>query len=91
MEKMKKNISNSEIQEKIINFLKKGNPLLKDVKKIPLDKSLLEMGLIDSFALIELVGFIEKFYKIEIKDNELTKEKFGSIIKMSNLIIKKIN
>jgi acyl carrier protein len=90
MGKMKKKISNLKIQENIINFLKKGNPLLKDVKKIPLDKSLLEMGLIDSFALIELVGFIEKFYKIEIQDDELTKKKFGSIIKMSNLVIKKI-
>ena len=88
---MKNNISNLEIQKNILNFLKKGNPLLNDVKKIPLDKSLLEMGLIDSFALIELVGFLEKFYKIEIKDSDLTKKKFGSIIKMSNLVIKKKN
>ena len=86
---MNNNISNLEIQKNILNFLKKGNPLLNDIKKIPLDKSLLEMGLIDSFALIELVGFLEKFYKIEIKDNDLTKKKFGSIIKMSNLVIKK--
>ena len=88
---MKNNISNLEIQKNILNFLKKGNPLLNDVKKIPLDKSLLEMGLIDSFALIELVGFLEKFYKIEIKESDLTKRKFGSIIKMSNLVIKKKN
>ena len=88
---MKNNISNLEIQKNILNFLKKGNPLLNDVKKIPLDKSLLEMGLIDSFALIELVGFLEKFYKIEIKDSDLTRKKFGSIIKMSNLVIKKKN
>ena len=88
---MKKNFSEKKIQKEIINFLKKGNPLMNQHKNIPLDKSLLELGLIDSFGVIESVGFIEKKYKINIDDNELTKEKFGSIIKMSKLVLNKIS
>ena len=88
---MKKNFSEKKIQKEIINFLKKGNPLMNQHKNIPLDKSLLELGLIDSFGVIESVDFIEKKYKINIDDNELTKEKFGSIIKMSKLVLNKIS
>tara|TARA_Y100000389_G_C17463542_1_gene523615 strand:- start:365 stop:637 length:273 start_codon:yes stop_codon:yes gene_type:complete len=79
-----------QIQKKIITYLKTGNPLLQNKKKIPIDKSLLELGLIDSFGVIELVGFIEKNFKIQINDNELTKQKFGSILKMSKLISNKL-
>lgn len=87
---MKKTNEIHKIQKKIINFLKMGNPLIQQNKNLPLDKSLLELGLIDSFGIIELVGFIEKNFQIQINDNELTKEKFGSIIKMSKLINSKL-
>ena len=74
------------IKNQIIDFLKKGNPLLKDKKKIPTDISLLQAGYIDSFGFLELVSFIEKKFKITIKDEEITPEKFGSLNKMSTLI-----
>ena len=45
----------------------------------------------DSFGVIDTVTFIENKWKIKIEDEELTKEKFGSINKMVNLICHKIN
>ena len=78
------------ILKDLIDYLKKGNPLIKNRKNIPLDKSLLEMGLIDSFGVIEIISYLEKKYKIRINDNEITKEKFGSLNKMSKLVSKKI-
>ena len=50
----------------------------------------MELGYLDSFGIIELVTFLEKKYKISILDEELTKEIFGSINKMANLVLKKI-
>ena len=41
--------------------------------------------------MVELVSFIEKKFKITINDEEITKEKFGSINKMTNLIYSKKN
>lgn len=78
------------ILKDLIDYLKKGNPLIKNRKNIPLDKSLLEMGLIDSFGVIEIISYLEKKYKIRINDNEITKEKFGSLNKMSKLVSEKI-
>ena len=78
------------ILKDLIDYLKKGNPLIKNRKNIPLDKSLLEMGLIDSFGVIEIISYLEKKYKIRINDNEITKEKFGSLNKMSKLVSEKL-
>jgi acyl carrier protein len=85
---LKKEISS--IKKDLINYLKIGNPLISELKKLPLNKSLLEVGLIDSFGVIEIVIYIEKKYKIKIKNDELTKAKFGSINKMVKLIFLKI-
>lgn len=74
------------IINQIIKFLKKGNPLLKGKKKIPTNISLLQAGYLDLFGFLELVSFIEKKFKITIKDDEITPEKFGSLNKMSALI-----
>ena len=79
------------ILKEIINYLNQSSPIIKNLKKLPKNESLLELGYLDSFGVIDLVSFIEKKYKIEIKDDELTKEKFGSINKMVNLISQKKN
>ena len=80
----------NNIEKNLIDFLKKGNPLIKKLRVIPKDKSLVELGLVDSFGVIELIGYFEKKYKIKIEDSEITKEKFGSINKMIKLVQKKI-
>ena len=78
------------IKKKIIDFLKKGNPIIRKLKKIPLDQSLLKRGYIDSFAFIELISFMEKSFDIKIDDKEITPENFGSLNKMSKVIHIKI-
>ena len=65
----------------LITYLKKGNPSLSKIKEIPLDKSLVELKQADSFGVIDTVTFIENKWKIKTEDEELTKEKFGSINK----------
>ena len=82
--------SKNEIKITIINFLKKGNPIIAKLKKIPEDKSLVQLGYLDSFGLIELIEFIENKFKIKINDSEITPEVFGSLGKISNLVSKKI-
>ncbi len=78
-----------KIYNLLVSYLKKGIPSLNKLKKIPNDKSLVELGYLDSFGVIDTVTFIENKWKIKIEDNELTKEKFGSIDKMVSLIHKK--
>lgn len=89
MAKLINKLSEKEVVNEILNFVKLGNPSLKS-QKIPLDKSLMELGYLDSFGIIELVTFLEKKFKVTIEDKEITKEIFGSINKMSKLVVKKI-
>lgn len=83
-------LNENNIKKEIIIFLKNGNPIISKLKKIPENQSLLQLGYLDSFGLIELIAFIEKKFLITIHDKEITPEIFGSINKMSKLIFKKI-
>tara|TARA_B100001540_G_C15552479_1_gene526567 strand:+ start:343 stop:633 length:291 start_codon:yes stop_codon:yes gene_type:complete len=88
--KKKIKIDKKKIKINILKYLKNKNPIISKLKKIPEDKSLLELGYIDSFGLIELIEFIEKKFHIKIKENELTFDAFGSINKICDLVFKKI-
>ena len=48
----------NDIIENIIEYLKKGNPIIKNLEKIPLDESLVELGYMDSYGVIDIVVFL---------------------------------
>ena len=79
-----------EIVEELLQFIYDSNPLADDARPLPLDKSLYDLGILDSFAVVELVSFIEKNWEIRVLDAELTKEKFGGVNKMARLIGEKL-
>jgi acyl carrier protein len=80
----------NEIILAIIDYLKTGNPVYKELKEIPLNESLVELGYMDSFGIIDIVTYLEGSYSIKINDDEITKEKFGSINKMAKIVLEKI-
>ena len=82
--------TNKEIEKDLIRYLKNGNPILSNMKNISMDESLVELGYIDSFGIIDLVTYFENKWKIKIENEEITKEQFGSINKMVNLINAKL-
>jgi len=45
----------------------------------PADESLFESGLLDSFALPDLISALEKEFSIQIPDSDLNPRKFDSI------------
>ena len=83
-------ITNKEIEEDLIRYLKNGNPNLSNMKEMPMDKSLVELGHIDSFGVIDLVTYLESKWKVKIENKEITQDQFGSINKMVNLVYKKL-
>ena len=82
--------TNKEIEEDLIRYLKNGNPNLSNMKDMPMDKSLVELGHIDSFGVIDLVTYLESKWKVKIENKEITRDQFGSINKMVNLVYKKL-
>lgn len=63
------------------NFVMSG-----DVGDIPLDVSLLQEGIVDSYGFVELTEWVEKEFKISIVDEELVPENFGSIHRMARFV-----
>ncbi|UCG22656.1 MAG: acyl carrier protein [Chloroflexota bacterium] len=57
--------------------------------KIDPDQSLLNSGIIDSLALLRLIGFIEDQYGITIDDGEVIPENFETINDMVRLVERK--
>lgn len=51
--------------------------------------SLLNKGIIDSTGVLELVGFLEETFKIQIEDQELVPENLDSVDKIAAYINKK--
>jgi acyl carrier protein len=78
------------ITEELIKHIYENYPTAKAFSPLPLDKSLLEIGALDSFGIIELVSFIESKWSIQIYDSELTMERFGGINKMASVIRQKL-
>jgi acyl carrier protein len=60
--------------------------LLDPDEEIPLDESLLEAGILDSYGTVELITFIESQFEISIPDADLTREKLGSVRKMADYV-----
>ena len=84
-------ITSKEIEKDLIQYLKNGNPILDKMKDVPLNESLVELGYIDSFGVIDLVTYLENKWKVKIENAEITKEKFGSISKIINLVYSKLS
>ena len=79
-----------EIRDEMVSYILDNYISSYNFKTMPLDESLVELGVLDSYGVIELVTFIESNWDVVIKDSEITKEKFGSINKMKDLVIDSI-
>jgi acyl carrier protein len=50
------------------------------------DDSFLENGIIDSTGILELIGFIEEEFGIEVRDEDLVPDNFDSISRLCRYI-----
>ncbi len=65
----------SEVREFIIDSFMMG----KSPDELTSDGSLLDLGIIDSTGVLELVGFIEEKYELSVADEDLVPENMDSI------------
>jgi len=68
---------------KIIEILRKVSN--KDITPEP-DESLFDSGLLDSFALPDMVGALEREFGVEIPDSDLNPRKFESITRIESYL-----
>jgi len=72
-----------DIRAELRDFIAGNFMLGKNPEELTDDGSLLELGIIDSTGVLELVGFLEERFGMQINDEELVPDNLDSI---SNLI-----
>ena len=50
------------------------------------DEDLLAKGLVDSHGVMELVGFNEERYGISVRDEDVTPENFGTLVRIEEYV-----
>jgi acyl carrier protein len=84
------NTTGNNIIQSIRRFLT-DRAWLRDEDRVLESDSLLEKGVIDSMAMVELISFIEETYNIRIQDEELMPENFDSLAAIAAFIVSKRN
>ncbi|UCE67992.1 MAG: acyl carrier protein [Candidatus Zixiibacteriota bacterium] len=51
--------------------------------------SLLDKGIVDSTGILELIGFLEENFDIQIDDEELIPENLDSVVNLINFVNRK--
>ena len=74
--------------KRMIILLADQNSILPN--RINDDDIILDLGILDSPAIIELLCQYEEKYKFEIEKNEITMDNLGTVNKMVEFAIKKI-
>ena len=78
-----------EIQEQIRQYILENFMYSDDASALTNDRSLIDSGIMDSTGVLELVGFIEETFEVQVDDTELVPENFDSVDKITGYIKRK--
>ena len=78
------------IEQEVRQFLRDNFPLSADGVTLDREDSLIEVGVIDSTGVLELIGFIEERYEVEIADEEVLPENLDSIANITRFVGAKV-
>jgi acyl carrier protein len=73
---------NSELRQFVIDNFLFGKP----DKHVGDDDSFLELGIIDSTGVMELVAFLEERYRVKLQDSDLIPDNLDSINKVARFV-----
>jgi acyl carrier protein len=66
------------------------NFLYGEIEKVPADNdSLLDLGIVDSTGILEMVAFLEGRFGIQIYENELVPANLDSLRKIADFVARK--
>lgn len=83
--KNNEDINKSQISEQINKYLSK---IIKG--DIPQNKSLLDLGLLDSLEFVKFIFFMQKKWKINFTENEMSDPKISILKNLEKIILKKL-
>jgi acyl carrier protein len=79
-----------DITAALIDYILSQHPSNFTAQTLPRDESLLEVGVLDSAGVIEFIDHVESTWDIQISDEDITKERIGSLNKMAAFVRERI-
>jgi acyl carrier protein len=76
----------TDITSALVDYILSQHPSKFTKDTLPRDESLLELEVLDSAGVIEFIVFAEATWGIEISDEDITRERMGSLNKMAALV-----
>jgi acyl carrier protein len=70
----------------LVRYVLAQHPSHFTTATLPRDQSLFDLGVLDSAGVIEFIIFVETTWEVEISDEDITKERMGSLDKMATLV-----
>jgi acyl carrier protein len=74
------------VEERIRSFVIEELGFEDDPARLTVDYPILEKGVVDSAGIFQLVSFVEAEYGVEIEDQELVPEHFGTLGGIARLV-----
>ncbi len=81
---------NMNIEKQIREYLTEEVLFSDDSIEYSNDDSLLEAGVVDSVAVMEMILFVEETFNVEVADQEIIPDNFDSVNRLANFIRSKI-
>ncbi len=67
------------VRDELYEYINENFLYLQPDLELSDEDRFLELGVIDSTGVVELVGEVEERYGITVEDNEITEDNFGSL------------
>lgn len=74
------------VEDNLVTFICRN--FMVEPDEFSLDESLVDQGVIDSFGLVEISAFMEHEFNINVTEDDMNRENFGSVKKMVAFIIR---
>lgn len=79
-------MSDDAIRGKIRGHILENLMFTDDATRLPDDASLLDMGVIDSTGVLELVLLLEEDFGLQVKDSAMVPENFDSVDRIVSFV-----
>ena len=78
------------IEQQLREFVNETFLFGQGAEKLSSDDSFLELGIVDSTGVLELVNFLERQYSIELSDSDLVPENLDSLGRVTRFVERKL-
>ncbi len=76
----------ADIAGALVRHIPASGPSPSPPETFPCDAPLLDSGILDSVGVVEFIAFAESTWDVVLSDEDITKERMGSVHKMAALV-----